>query len=151
MLNKNDVKTEYITSKDLAEQTKIILAAMDERFGDLRTELKTDMDGLRTELKTDMDGLRKELKADINDVREELYIVRKELKADINNVQTELSDELYRVRDELKSDINDVQTSTDKYVKAQEDFKQEFVIAKEEIRLIKQAFKQKIGVEIQAC
>ena len=51
---------------------------------------------------------------------------------------------------ELKSDINDSQISLDGYVKAQEDFKQEFVIMKEEIRQIKQVFKQKLGVEIRA-
>lgn len=109
----NENKTEHITSEDLAEQTKVILEAIDARF---------------------------------NDSRRELYAVRNELKADIKNVQ----DELYIVRNELKTDINNVQTLIDGYVKAQEDFKQEFVIMKEEIRLIKQVFKQKLGVEIRA-
>jgi hypothetical protein len=69
-----------------------------------------------------------------------------ELKADINNVR----DELYIVRDELKAEINSVQSLIDGYVKAQEDFKQEFVIMKEEVRQMKQIFKDKLGVEIRA-
>jgi hypothetical protein len=59
-----EVKNEYITSADLAEQTKIILGAMDDRFGDL--------------------------KKDINDVRDELYRVRDELKVDINDTRTSI-------------------------------------------------------------
>ena len=67
-----------------------------------------------------------------------------------NKLAFDLREELYIVRDELKADINNSQVSLDGYVKAQEDFKQEFVIMKEEIRQIKQVFKQKLGVEIRA-
>jgi hypothetical protein len=80
------------------------------------------------------------------EVRDELYVVRDELKADIKGVR----DELYIVRDELKSEINSVQSLIDGYVKAQEDFKQEFVIMKEEMKQMKQIFKDKFGVEIKA-
>ncbi|MFZ2226691.1 MAG: hypothetical protein WA064_04350 [Candidatus Moraniibacteriota bacterium] len=52
--------------------------------------------------------------------------------------------------EEIRADANDTRTLIDGYVKAQEDFKQEFVIMKEEIRQIKQVFKQKLGVEIRA-
>jgi hypothetical protein len=68
------------------------------------------------------------------------------LKIDIKNVR----DELYIVRDELKADINSNQALIDGYVKAQEDFKQEFVIMKEEIRKMKMILKEKLGVEISA-
>ena len=135
MLKKNKVKTTYVTHKDLAEQTQIILGAIDGRFN--------KVDGRFNKVDDRFNKLEV-------DLREELHIVRNELKSDINDVREELSAELYRVRDELKTDINDGQISLDGYVKAQEDFKQEFVIMKEEIRQIKQVFKQKLGVEIRA-
>lgn len=69
-----------------------------------------------------------------------------ELKKDIGSVR----EELYVVRDELKKDINNVQILIDGYVKAQEDFKQEFVIIKEEVKQIKQILRDKLGVEIRA-
>lgn len=55
-----------------------------------------------------------------------------------------------KLEDNLRKDINNVQTLIDGYVKAQEDFKQEFVIMKEEVKQIKKVLKQKLGVEIQA-
>ena len=61
-----------------------------------------------------------------------------------------LQKRLEKVKTELKNDINNVQTLIDGYVKAQEDFKQEFVILKEEVKQIKQVLKKKLGVEIQA-
>ena len=79
MLKKNKVTTAYVTHADLAEQTQIILGAIDGRFN----RMETQFDELKTE---------------------------------------------------LKSDINNGQISLDGYVNAQEDFKQEFVIMKEEIR-----------------
>lgn len=53
------------------------------------------------------------------------------------------------VRDELKRDINNVQTLIDGYVKAQEDFRQEFVIMKEELSQIKKIIKEKLGLEVR--
>jgi len=106
MEENTQAKTEYITSSDLAEQTKIILGAMDDRIDKL------------------------EIKIDIR----------------FNNVSARF-DEL---ETELKTEINSVQTLIDGYVKAQEDFKQEFVIMKEEVRIMKQIFKEKLGVEIRA-
>ncbi len=73
------------------------------------------------------------------EVRDELYIVRGELKKDIEDT-----------KDELKKDINNVQTLIDGYVKAQEDFKKDFVIVKEEVRQIKEIIKDKLGLEIKA-
>ena len=50
----------------------------------------------------------------------------------------------------LGKKIDNVQILIDGYVKAQEDFKQEFLIMKEEVKQIKKVLKQKLGVEIQA-
>jgi len=61
-----------------------------------------------------------------------------------------MDDRIDKLETELKSDINNSQISLDGYVKAQEDFKQEFVIMQEETRQIKQVCKQKLGVEIRA-
>lgn len=63
---------------------------------------------------------------------------------------TAMDKRLTDVRDELKTDINNVQTLIDGYVKAQEDFRQEFVIMKEEMKQIKRIIKEKLGLEISA-
>jgi len=107
-MNENNEK-KYITSDDLAEQTKIILGAIDHRFD----KVDERFDGIDGRL-------------------------------------DRLDNRIEEVRDELKSDINNVQTLIDGYVKAQEDFKQEFVIMKEEMKQIKQLCKEKLGVEIRA-
>jgi len=70
----------------------------------------------------------------------------KEIKIDTGLIKQGLK----QTKDELKKDINNVQTLIDAHVKAQEDFKQEFVILKEEVKQIKQVLKKKLGVEIQA-
>ncbi len=72
------------------------------------------------------------------EVREELYIVRNELK-----------EEMDKNTEELKRNINNVQELIDGYVKAQEDFKKDFVIIKEEVRQIKEIIKEKLGLEIR--
>ncbi|MFA7319501.1 MAG: hypothetical protein WC022_02790 [Parcubacteria group bacterium] len=54
------------------------------------------------------------------------------------------------MREDLNIDINRTQTIIDGYVKSQEDFNQEFSIAKEEIGQIKKVIKSKLGVEIRA-
>jgi len=54
------------------------------------------------------------------------------------------------MKDDLRIDINNVQTIIDGYVKSQEDFRQEFVIMKEELKKMKQIIKEKLGVEINA-
>ena len=120
MLKKKQAKNEYITSKDLAEQTKIILGAIDGRFN------KVD------------DRFDK--------IDERFDTFETQVSIRFNKVD----DRFDKLETELKTDINNVQTLIDGYVKAQEDFKQEFVIMKEEIRQIKKVFKQKLGVEIRA-
>ena len=118
----------------MAEQTKIILGAIDGRFN------KVD------ERFNKVDERFNKVDKRFDKAENRLEEVRDELKSDINNVQ----DELYIVRDELKADINNVQTLIDGYVKTQEDFKEEFVIVKEEEKQMKAIFKEKLGVEIRA-
>jgi len=67
------------------------------------------------------------------------------LVAAVDNV---LIKRLGAAKDELRRDINNVQILIDSYVKAQEDFKQEFVIMKEEVKRIKDVLREKLGVEI---
>jgi hypothetical protein len=50
----------------------------------------------------------------------------------------------------LEDKIDKSWKSIDKYVKAQEAFREEFVVMKEEMRQIKQVLKEKLGVEIRA-
>ena len=57
---------------------------------------------------------------------------------------------LTKLKEELRTDISNVKTLIDGYVKAQEDFKQEFVIIKEEVQKIKDFIKKKFKVEIKA-
>jgi hypothetical protein len=104
---------------------------------------RTDLEEQTNVIITAVDWIMEKLTIEVLD---ELYIVRNELKQDIRNVR----DELYTLRDELKHDINHVQTFIDGYVKAQEDFKQELVIMKEELRPIKSIIKDKLGLEIRA-
>lgn len=61
-----------------------------------------------------------------------------------------LDKKLEKTEENLKKEINNVQTLIDAYVKAQEDFKQEFIVIKEEMNKIKQILKEKLGVEISA-
>lgn len=61
-----------------------------------------------------------------------------------------LEKRLKETEERLGVKVGDVKSLIDGYVKAQEEFKQEFVIMKEEVRKIKDALKEKLGVEISA-
>ena len=61
-----------------------------------------------------------------------------------------ISRRLENTQENLRGDINNVQILIDGYVKAQEEFKQEFVIMREEIRQIKDVLHKKLNVEIRA-
>lgn len=61
-----------------------------------------------------------------------------------------LAKRLTEMKEDLSIDINNNQTIIDGYVKNQEDFNQEFSIAKEEIGQMKKVIKSKFGVEIRA-
>ncbi len=159
MINKNKVTTKYITEKYLdkrfEEQTKAILEAVDfslqkylknidTRFDDVDAKFENidtrfdDVDAKFENIDTRFDDV--DAKFENIDTRFDIVNTR------FNNIDTRLD----KLEAELKSDINNVQTLIDGYVKAQEDFKQEFVIMKEEIRQIKAVFKQKLGVDIRA-
>lgn len=64
-------------------------------------------------------------------------------------VSQRLKEGLERVEENLKKEINNVQTLINAYVKTQEDFKQEFVIMKEEMNRIKEILKEKLGAEVR--
>ena len=78
------------------------------------------------------------------------YITKSDLEEQTQIILTALDRRLTEVKDELKHDINNVQALIDGYVKAQEDFKQEFVIMKEEIKQMKKIIKDKLGLEVGA-
>lgn len=70
--------------------------------------------------------------------------------SEVNERFSEVNERLDEMESSLEKKIDNVQTLIDGYVKAQEDFKQEFVIIKEEVRQMKQIFKEKLGVEIKS-
>jgi hypothetical protein len=131
MIKKKKVTTEYVTNKALekylSEQTKTILEAVD--FSLQKYSKKTD-------------AKFEKIDARFKKIDDQFKIVNDRF----NKVDARFD----KLETELKSDINNVQTLIDGYVKAQEDFKQEFVIMKEEVRMMKLIFKEKLGVEIRA-
>jgi hypothetical protein len=109
MKSNKKTKKEYITHKELerllAEQSKIIVGAVDVLLNKRTVEIK----------------------AEVKEVRKDLRMTEKRLEKKIDNVQTLI----------------------DGYVKAQEEFKQDFVIMKEEVRIMKNIIKEKLGVEVK--
>lgn len=55
-----------------------------------------------------------------------------------------------KTEEKLEKKIDDVRILIDGYVKAREEFKQEFVIVKEEMKQVKLVLKEKLGVEVRA-
>jgi hypothetical protein len=104
-----------------------------------QTDLEEQTQAIIAAVDSIMEKRTGEIQGEIKGVREELYSVRNELK-----------EEIQATKSELKRDFNNVQTLIDGYVNAQEDFKQEFVIMKEEINQIKKVIKEKMGLEIRA-
>jgi regulator of replication initiation timing len=109
-----------ITRKDLEQTSQTIIKAVD-------FVVKKQIGGLKT---------------DVGDLKEDNKIIKFDIKG--------LKKEMLSMEERLGKKIDSVQTLIDGYVKAQEEFKQEFVIMKEEMRIIKQVIKQKLGVEIKA-
>lgn len=68
----------------------------------------------------------------------------------LNAVDSILVKRLTEIKEDLQIDINNVQTLIDGYVKAQEGFRQEFTIMKEELKIMKQIIKEKLGIEVRA-
>jgi hypothetical protein len=67
----------------------------------------------------------------------------------LGKLETKLEKKIEDVKRELKKDIGGVQKLIDSYVKEQEGFKQEFVIMKEEMRIMKDIIKNKLGIEVK--
>ena len=109
-----------ITRKDLEQTSQTIVKAVD-------FVLKKQLGGIKT---------------DVSGLKEDIEIIR----IDIRGLKKETSS----MEERLGKKIDSVQTLIDGYVKAQEEFKQEFVIMKEEVKQIKLILKQKLGVEIRA-
>ncbi|HRZ95420.1 MAG TPA: hypothetical protein P5262_02545 [Candidatus Moranbacteria bacterium] len=78
------------------------------------------------------------------------YVTRKDLEEQTQILLSALDNRLNQMEDRLRTDINNVQALIDGYVKAQEDFKQEFTIMREEFKQMKQIIKEKLGIEIKA-
>ncbi|MBU1102105.1 hypothetical protein KJ853_00410 [Patescibacteria group bacterium] len=62
----------------------------------------------------------------------------------------EMDRKIEKSEERLGKKIDNVQTLIDGYVKAQEDFKEEFVIMKEEVKQMKKVIQEKLGIEIRA-
>jgi len=114
-------KEEFIT-KNYFEKT------LDKRLSQQAQVIVAAVDGV-------LDKRLKEIKIDIKEIKIDISTIRQEAKQN---------------KDELKKDINNVQILIDGYVKAQEEFKQEFIIMKEEMKQMKRVIKEKLGIEIRA-
>ena len=126
-----NVKNEYVTKgyleEQLGEQAKVIISAVDEMFGKHKAEINERFSGVN-----------------------ERFSEIDERFSGVNERFSEIDERLEEMESNLGKKIDNVQALIDGYVKAQEDFKQEFVIMKEEVRQMKQIFKEKLGVEIRA-
>ena len=84
--------TEAMTGAELATKTDI--ATTHTAIGNLRIELKGDIEALRTEVKSEIGALRTELKTEIGTLRTELKgdntSLRAELKSDIELLRRDL-------------------------------------------------------------
>ncbi len=126
-----NVKNEYVTKgyleEQLGEQAKVIISAVDEMFGKHKAEINERFSGVN-----------------------ERFSEIDERFSGVNERFSEIDERLEEIESNLGKKIDNIQALIDGYVKAQEDFKQEFVIMKEEVRQMKQIFKEKLGVEIRA-
>jgi len=69
-------------------------------------------------------------------------------KAIVEAVDDVLQRRLEKIEEKLSKDINNVQTLIDGYVKAQEDFREEFKIMKHKMSKVEKVIKEKLGIEI---
>ena len=84
------------------------------------------------------------------DLEEQTQVILGALDKRLNKMDINIDKRLTESESRLGKKIDDVRNLVDGYVKEQEDFKEEFVIVKEEGKQMKQAFKEKLGVEIRA-
>lgn len=130
-------KKEYIT-KEYLDKT------LDKKFDALAIKIAKGFEA--TANKVDMDSKFTSIDNKFTGIDNKFVIISK----NINSLQVSLEKKIDNTKDELKADINNVQTLIDGYVKAQEDFKIEFIIIKEEIKQIKEVLKKKFKIEIKA-
>ena len=119
-MDKEINKNKYVTEEHL-----------DKKLGEQTQVIITAVDSiLNTRLKKTEDNLRSEI-----------YAVRNELKTEIGEVGSGV--------DRVDEKIDKLQTDIDGLIKKQDDFEEEHVIMKEEVKQMKGAFKDKLGVTIQ--
>ncbi|HRY82304.1 MAG TPA: hypothetical protein P5232_01155 [Candidatus Moranbacteria bacterium] len=68
----------------------------------------------------------------------------------LNAIDAVMEKRLEKIELRLGNKIDNVQTLIDAYVKNQEDFRQEFMIMKEEMKNIKKIIKEKFNLEVSA-
>lgn len=137
-------KKEYITKEylDKTLDKKFDALAIKIAKGFEATANKVDMDSKFTGIDNKFTGIDNKFTG----IDNKFVIISK----NINSLQVSLEKKIDNTKDELKADINNVQTLIDGYVKAQEDFKIEFIIIKEEVKQIKEVLKKKFKIEIKA-
>lgn len=82
-----------------------------DKFAELRTELKGEINGLRTELKGEINGLRTELKEEISELREELKEEINEVRVIAKRIDTRTQNQIDAVYEDtavLKTDMKGV-------------------------------------------
>lgn len=91
------------------------------------------------------------------DLEEQTQIILSALSAGMDSMKKGIDSRFDAVgnrMDEIETNlggkIDELQTSVDGFAKRQSDFEEENVIIKEEIKQMKSAFKEKLGVEISA-
>ena len=116
---------EWLNQVDLAFRSELrdahelglqrLEAKVDQRFAELRAELKDDLAALRVERKEGLAALRAELKDDLAALRAEmkegLASLRAEQKDDLASLRAEQKDDLASLRAEQKDDIRSLQIS----------------------------------------
>lgn len=80
---------------------------------------------------------------------EQAKVILEAVNAGFQSVNGKFSDNAL-AHQRLEKKMDDNWNNIERYIKAQEAFRQEFVIMKEEIKQIKNVIKEKLGVEIRA-
>jgi len=147
-----NVKNEYVTKgyleEQLGEQAKVIISAVDEMFGKHKAEVNERFSEVNERF-SEVNERFSEINEKFSEIDEKFSEIDERFSG-VNERFSEIDERLEEMESNLGKKIDNVQALIDGYVKAQEDFKQEFVIMKEEVRQMKQIFKEKLGVEIRA-
>ena len=107
----NNNENKYITSKDLEEQTKVIISAVD----------------------SIMEKRTKEVKGEIKGVRDELYIVRNELNEKIEGAESRLGEKIDDVHNLVDRYVKTQEDFKEEFVIVKEEEKQMKAIFKEKL------------------